>query len=160
MRHDHKMIKKFTPQLTRAALALIVAIVGALTLQPTTANAFSFKPTASEWAMWPEHCRARYASLQVGKHLPFVAAYPPAMISAWRSRLGEKTFTHLHHYCASLAYMQRASSAQSNQERNHLLKSAEGECRYTLSRIPPTSPVYREVAGHMQMVQALRGAAR
>jgi len=153
------MIKKPKLRSPGTRRRFTIAVVMTMALLPGSAIAFNFKPTVMEWAMWPEHCRARYASLQVGKQLPYVATYPPTMITTWKARIGDETFVHLHHYCASLAYMQRASLAVSKQERNHLLKSAEGECRYTLSRIPSNGPLYREVAGHMQMVQSVRGAA-
>jgi hypothetical protein len=85
------------------------------------------------------------------------ATVPPAMIQNWKTRIGNTTYTHVHHYCASLVYMQRASMAQTNQDRNHLLRLAEGDCNYTLKRIPPTSPIYRDVAGHYQYVRSVRG---
>jgi hypothetical protein len=136
-----------------------MSAVAALALLPCTAVAFDFKPTPLEWATWPDFCKARYVTVPIGQKSPYRTAVPPAAIETWRNRLGNKTFTHVHHYCASLVYVQRANSAPSNQERNHLLKMAEGDCHYTLSRIPPTSPLYRDVAGHLQLVRILRGTA-
>ncbi len=43
-------------------------------------------------------------------------------------RLGNQAFTHVHHYCASLVYSQRAGVARSGQERKQLLRQAEGDC--------------------------------
>ncbi len=102
-------------------------------------------------------CKARYVTTSVGKNSPYVSSVPPAMIQNWTKRLGNTTYTHVHHYCASLVYMQRASTARTNQERNHLLRLAEGDCNYTLKRIPPTSPIYRDVAAHHQYVRSVRG---
>lgn len=142
---------------SRAAwpVALTAALLAGLL--PSLAQAFNFKPTPAEWAMWPDYCKARYVTTSVGRESPYRSTVPPAAIESWKSRLGNTTYTHVHHYCASLVYMQRASAAQSNQERNHLLRMAEGDCNYTLKRIPPNSPIYRDVAGHLQYVRTVRG---
>jgi hypothetical protein len=134
-----------------AAVALLAALL------PASALAYNFKPTPAEWAMWPDYCKARYVTTSVGQKSPYVASVPPAMIENWKKRLGNTTYTHVHHYCASLVYMQRASTAQTNQDRNYLLRLAEGDCNYTLKRIPPTSPIYRDVAAHHQYVRSVRG---
>jgi hypothetical protein len=142
----------------RSALRRGIAAVAFLAaLLPTSALAYNFKPTPAEWAMWPDYCKARYVTTSVGKNSPYVSSVPPAMIQNWTKRLGNTTYTHVHHYCASLVYMQRASTARTNQERNHLLRLAEGDCNYTLKRIPPTSPIYRDVAAHHQYVRSVRG---
>ena len=70
-----------------------------------------------------------------------------------------QAFTHVHHYCASMVYTQRAGVARTGQERKQLLRQAEGDCNYTLKRTPPTSPIYREVAKQCQMATAARSAA-
>jgi hypothetical protein len=142
---------------SRAAWPVVMATILLASLLPFAANAFNFKPTPAEWAMWPDYCKARYVTTSVGRQSPYYATFPPAAIETWKTRLGNATYTHVHHYCASLVYMQRASMAKSNQERSHLLRMAEGDCNYTLQRIPPNSPIYRDVAGHLQYVKSVRG---
>lgn len=132
--------------------------LGAMLL-PAPVLAYSFKPTPAEWALWPDYCKARYVTTNIGRKSPYANTLPPAMIENWRKRLGNTTYTHVHHYCASLVYMQRSSSAQTNQERKYLLRLAEGDCNYTLKRIPPTSPIYRDVVGHYNFVRSVRGTA-
>jgi len=137
----------------------IMVLAAALTLLPCVAHAYHFKPTPAEWALWPDYCKARYVTTTIGRKSPYKSMFPPAAVDNWRHRIGTQTYTHIHHYCASLVYLQRAGVAASNQERNYLLRLAEGDCNYTLKRIPPTSPLYREVVGHLQLVRAIRGTA-
>lgn len=141
------------------ARRLLASAIVAGALMPVTAFAYHFKPTPAEWAMWPDYCKARYVTTSVGKNSPYAGTFPPAMVENWKKRLGNQTYTHVHHYCASLVYLQRAGSAPTNQERNYLLRLAEGDCNYTLKRIPPTSPIYREVVGHHNLVQSVRGTS-
>jgi len=137
----------------------MVAAVTSGVLLPLAASAYSFKPTPSEWAMWPDFCKARYVETSIGRKSPYHGTVPAAVTATAKKRIGNQAFTHVHHYCASLVYMQRATVARSGQERKHLLRQAEGDCNYSLKRTPPTSPIYREVANQCQMATAARAAA-
>ncbi len=140
----------------RRHLVLIAALAVAV---PELAAAYNFKPTPAEWAMWPEFCKARYVTTSVGRNSPYYGTVPAATIENWKRRIGNVSYTHVHHYCASLVYMQRSSSAASKQDRNYLLKLAEGDCNYTLKRIPTTSPIYRDVLGQCNYARSVRGSA-
>jgi hypothetical protein len=128
------------------------------TLLPMTSAAFDFKPTPAEFAVWTDYCKARYVVSVVGKTSPYASMVTPAMVQMWRTRLGPATFEPLHHHCAGLIHMQRAGLAQDEQHRRYEYRNAERESRYTLERIPPTSPLYREVLGNVQMARAMQGA--
>lgn len=125
---------------------------------PATSIAFSFMPTPAEWALWPDYCKARFVVSEIGKTSPYVSMVPPAMVQMWRTRLGTPTFTPLHHHCAGIVHMQRARFADTDERRRHEYRSAERESRYTLERIPPTSPLYREVLVNVQMAKAMAGS--
>lgn len=144
----------------RASLQVFIAIFVAWTCLLPTAFALNFKPTPMEWATWPEYCRAKYVTGPLGKKSQYAGSVPRAVIDNWRSRLGSTTWDHVHHYCASLAYMQRALAAQSKRDRDFHLRNAEGDCNYTLKRIPRTSPIYKDVAGHYQYVRSVRGTMK
>ena len=149
----------FDHALTRRgpSLATLLLILGQCTLLPLTARAFDFKPTPAEWAMWSDYCKARYVVSSVGLTSPYASMIPPAMVQMWRTRLGEPTFSPLHHHCAGLVHMQRARLARNDQERIFEYRAAEQESRYTLERLPPTSALYREVLGNVQMASAMLG---
>ena len=76
----------------------------------------------------------------------------------WRTRRGPATFEPLHHHCAGLIRMQRNRPAHDENRRRYGCGNAERESRYTLEPIPPTSPLYREVPGNVQMARAMQGA--
>jgi len=138
---------------TRRLLAVCLS-----TLLPLTAAAFDFKPTPAEFAVWPEYCQARYAVSIPGKASPYASMVSPAMVQMWRTRLGPQTFEALHHHCAGLIHMQRARLAPDEQHRVYEYRSAEQESGFTLKAIPPTSPLYRQVLGNVQMARAMLGA--
>jgi hypothetical protein len=139
------------PRLTFVAAAVAALLSG-------TVQAYDFKPAPAEWAMWPDYCKARYVTTAVGKASPYFSMFPAAGVQRWRTLLGTPTFDAVHHYCAGLIWMQRASLATTDQQRRHMLRNAEAECRYTFERIPPTSPIYREVASNLQLARAMLGS--
>ena len=57
-----------------------------------------------------------------------------------------------------MIHLQRARMADSEQRRKFEYRNAESNIRYTLERIPPTSPLYREVLGNYQMAKAMVGS--
>jgi hypothetical protein len=138
-----------------AAGRLLLVCLSALL--PLTSFAFDFRPTPAEFAVWSDYCKARYVVSAIGKTSPYASMVPPAMVQMWRTRLGPATFEPLHHHCAGLIYMQRARLAPDDQHRLYGFRSAERESQYTLERIPPTSPLYREVLGNVQMARAMQG---
>jgi hypothetical protein len=138
-----------------AAVRILGLCLAGLLAAP--AMAFDFKPTPAEWTMWSDYCKARYVQSSVGKTSPYAAMVPPSISQMWRTRLGDATFDPLHHHCAGLIYMQRARLAPNDQQRVFNYRSAQRESSYTLQRIPPTSPLYREVLGNVQMAQAMLG---
>lgn len=137
---------------------MVAAVISGVLL-PVVALAYHFKPTPSEWAMWPDFCKARYVQTSIGRKSPYHGTVPAATTETAKKRVGNQAFTHVHHYCASLVYSQRAGVARSGQERKQLLRQAEGDCEYTLKRTPPTSPIYREVAKQCQVAAAARSSA-
>lgn len=146
-------------QAGRISKGLAAAAMVSGLLMPVGASAYSFKPTPAEWAVWPDFCKARYVQTSIGRKSPYHGSVPAATKQTAEKRLGNDAFTHVHHYCASLVYIQRAGVARSGQERKHLLRQAEGDCNYSLKRTPTTSPIYREIAKHCQMAGAMRAAA-
>jgi hypothetical protein len=150
---------KQAARVSRIAWGVTAVALACGALLPAGAMAYSFKPTPAEWAMWPDFCKARYVQTSVGRQSPYKGTVPPAITETAKKRIGNQALTHVHHYCASLVYIQRAGVARSGQERKHLLRQAEGDCNYSLKRTPTTSPIYREIANHCQMAAAMRAAA-
>lgn len=138
--------------------AMLVAVATLLFAAP--ASAFRFVPSASEWATWPEYCRARYAQLSKGQREAFSKGYPPANIEKWSDLLGQESFVHIHHYCAAIALVQRAAMSASARERVSVLEYANNNAKYAAARIPAKSPVYAEVQGTLMRVESQLATAR
>jgi len=113
-------------------------------------------PTPSEWANWPEYCRAKYAYLRSSETLEFGPPVPSSLFEKYETSLG-RAWVFVHHHCASLAYLQRAQLALSPRDRNLALKKALEESRFTLTRIPAELPIYAEIATHMGTVSRASG---
>ncbi len=111
----------------------------------STANAFNFVPREAEWASWPPHCRARYSVSPAATGTPFYGAVNPAEVQQWQARLTDKVWEHMHHYCAGLAWLQRAQLATSSKSRKSALHAASREVSYTQRHLKPGQPLFPEV---------------
>lgn len=142
------------PVVARFGALLIVAA-----MLPLTGHAYTFEPTDMEWAAWPEYCRARYATTEIGKSSKWARQYSPALISSERRRIGDPSFLHVHHYCAGLAWLSRSKTEPQVKLRESKLNQANTEMSYTLERIPESSPIYPSVAVNTARVTSQLGQA-
>lgn len=113
-------------------------------------------PTPSEWANWPEYCRAKYAFLRRSETLEFGPPVPTALFEKYDASLGQ-AWIFVHHHCAGLAYLQRAQLALTPRDRKYALGKAFSESRFTFARIPTELPIYAEIATHMGTVSRASG---
>jgi tetratricopeptide (TPR) repeat protein len=92
-------------------IAALLAL--ALCLAPGLLQADAGYPTASELPLLPPFCKARsqYAA--------------PGEAERWRSIMGYKNWTHMHHYCQDLNLIRRAELATNRDTRNGMLKDAK-----------------------------------
>jgi tetratricopeptide (TPR) repeat protein len=139
--------------------ARLAALVGTL-LFPLASWAYTFEPSDFEWAGWPEFCRARYVTTQVGGTTKWARQYSQVAIERSRSGIGEQSFLHVHHYCAGLAWLSRARLAPEKKQKGSLLDQANEEVSYTFARIPPTSPIYSQVAVTLAQVYEQLGRSK
>lgn len=127
-----------------AAAALMLAA-----LFPTVSSAYSFEPTDLEWASWPEYCKARYVTTNVGTGSKFSRTFTMAQSEVQRRRIGDPSFLHVHHYCAGIVWLSRAKVESDPARRKSYLDYANTEISYTFERIPDSSPIYPTVAVNM-----------
>lgn len=123
---------------------------------PATARSYSFTPTESEWLAWPEYCQARYSTTLWGSRSKYGTRVSEAVQAHWESSAGE-AYTHLHHYCAGLAYLNRSRVETNESEVAHLLTMAAAEMTYTLERVHPPNMLYPEIAVNLAMVHHYSG---
>jgi tetratricopeptide (TPR) repeat protein len=143
------------PVLGAAALGLL----GLLAARPTFAY-WDFRPTPLEWASWPEYCQAQYQWVNAGYYREYASRFPESVVDSWRSRIGPDTFIHLHHYCASVIFLNRAKVSTDKAQRVHLLSDAYDNALYTFSRAGSSEPLYATMAGTLAQIQTEQGHAQ
>ena len=82
-----------------------------------------FMPSASEMALLPEYCKARFTD----QHSP--------QYQAWTQRVGPK-FLSIHHYCAGLNYINRYQRLVNDEKRGYYLSRAVPEIDYVAKNMP------------------------
>ncbi len=113
-------------------------------------------PTASEWASWPEYCRAKYTYMRSEVAAQFSPKISSAVISKSETSLGP-AWVYIHHHCMSLQYWQRANIALTPRDRTEALREATSESMFTFTRIPTQLPIYAEIATHLGTVARAEG---
>lgn len=143
-----------------ARFAPVAALLAGLLAVSQPANAFNFVPREAEWAVWSPLCKARYSVTKAANSSPYVNTVPAHEVAAWRARVGDYTWAHMHHYCAGLAYLHRAQRELDPQRRRGILKSASRETGYTYSQLlaRPGQPLFSEVSIAMALIEAERGS--
>jgi tetratricopeptide (TPR) repeat protein len=139
----------------RTALASAALVLACLL--PTLASAYSFEPTDLEWASWPEYCKARYVTTNIGEGSKLSQKYPQTQVANQRRAIGEPSFLHVHHYCAGIIWLSRAKVEANAERRKSYLEYANTEISYTFDRIPDSSPIYPTVAVNMARARLERG---
>jgi tetratricopeptide (TPR) repeat protein len=139
----------------RRFLLLSLLIGGVLASE--AALAYHFVPTEAEWTAWPDYCKARYVTTQVGGSSPFSRRFSTSQAAVWRNRLGDTAFTDIHHYCAGLAYMSRARADIDPRSKKENLRHALAETMYTFRQAPPSTPIYAQMAGTAAQILTAMG---
>jgi tetratricopeptide (TPR) repeat protein len=137
-------------------LLLLSLLLGGL-LANGAALAFNFTPTEAEWTAWPDYCKARYVTTIFGGKSAFASAYPRSQAAVWSSRLGEVTFTDIHHYCAALATVSRARAERDAHRKQEYWRYALQNALYTFNQSPTSSPIYPQMAGTIATIQTAMG---
>lgn len=141
----------------RTALASAALVLACLF--PTLGSAYSFEPTELEWASWPEYCKARYVTTNVGGGSKMAQRYSQSQVATQRRAIGEPSFNHVHHYCAGIVWLSRLKVEANPERRKSYVEYANTEISYTFDRIPESSPIYPTVAVNMARARLERGEA-
>lgn len=128
-----------------------------LLLISPAASAYNFQVTEAEWTSWPPYCKARYATVRVGKTSEFGRRVSTAEIDQWHALVGDDAWYGLHHFCAGLAYTDRAKMETGSGNREFAFKRALGEFGYMLRNTPATNPFYAETLTRVGLVHREKG---
>jgi tetratricopeptide (TPR) repeat protein len=121
-------------------------------LVSNAALAFQFQATEAEWASWPPYCKARYATVRVGKTLGYDRQISPAEIERWQSAVGPDAWYGLHHFCAGMALLDRAKSESNVSRRKNDLQTSLTNYSYMLRNTPVDNPFHAETLARMGLV--------
>lgn len=146
----------------RCRLTRMVA-AAALAFLTCASEAAFFPPSPSEWAAWPEYCKAKHTSFDTAAP-QYQRAVSPAIRSKWKTLLGDQTWTNIHHGCQGIIHIARAErmrgkhmNVPQRQKFEWELDQAEAEARYSFLRTPPGHPVYFFMESILARVKYLRG---
>lgn len=140
-----------------AVLLLVLVLLPCAAFLPRDAVAFTFDLSESEWAWWPDYCKARYLDLGFQASGAVGPPMSKSEIATWRSHIGPEVFTYIHHHCAGLVWLQRARLAVTPTERDFALRSADYESNFTLARIPAGTQMHAEILVHLGRIKRAAG---
>ncbi len=142
-----------TPTVTRALTAATLFLV----LAPIVRGAgWGFVPTARDWEAWPQYCRVQYSYINRGAN-EYGDYYPDSAINKWRSIIGEKTFTALHHYCKARIILEQMKLESNPKIKSYLVGVALDDGQFSYVRSDPQSIVYPSVASVMARAKFANG---
>ena len=111
--------------------------------------AYNFHPTATEWLVWPEYCKAKYVSgTVVGMNSKYAGTISKSVIKKWAITLGSAWYG-LHHYCAGMSYLGRAIRTHDQVEKKRLLKHVISETTFTFQRTDNNNIIKADMAALM-----------
>lgn len=132
-------------------------LLGALAYTPPVHAAWDFVPTGLEWQSWPEYCRVQYSWVNAGFEFQYGGTVPGEVVDSWRHTIGDLTFTGMHHWCASIHFLNRARGEPEPKMRNFELSRASEDAMFSFLRADPLSPVYPNMAVTVAQIRDAMG---
>lgn len=120
------------------------------------AEAYSFMPTDTDWASWPDHCKAKYVWTPYGRSTKFagdVGAAETAALEPWE----EAGIRGLHHYCTGMIWLKRAKLERDSVQRKYMLRNALNETQFTFERSPWSTPLFAPIGIQMATIMYEQG---
>jgi len=146
----HRTLRR--PHALTAAWLLCLLFVG----RPAHA-AWDFVPTATEWQSWPLYCRVQYSWVNAGFEFEYGGSFPNDVVDDWRRTVGDYTFTGMHHWCASIHFLNRARGETAPLMRDFEMRRAWEDAMFSFSRAEPQSPVYPNMAVTVAQIRTEMG---
>lgn len=150
---------------SRRLVGLVFFVLGmistnhVLAAKPGASRSDSRIPTLLELRTLPPYCGPRIGELLTANYPPeFVAANAPAA-KMWKERFGINDYSHLHHYCFALNYMNRARFASNRNSKKTYLGMALQDFDYVLNRWKPGFPLYAQAKVYRSQAEMLRSLA-
>lgn len=111
----------------------------------TSAHAYEFVPTTSEFSTWPRHCQARYVTTDIGRQQPWSAGFPQSIVDQQIAEVGWPTFEKLHHYCAGIIWLNRSRLERDAVAKKFDVRTARAEVLFTYQAMDKKHPIATSV---------------
>jgi hypothetical protein len=105
------------------SIHILLSVMAPVYAQSRNQPRLPFKPSDTELLALPDYCRARLGGSK-GAQLP------------WIQQMGKENFTHLHHYCYGLNYMNRIRVSFGSKHQKHYIQTALAQFNYVIQRWP------------------------
>ena len=135
----------------------VLLAVALLSGWPSVSLGFNFKPTTAEWEAWSPLCKARYSISRAADGTNFAGAVPAYTVEEWKAQMGEYVWSHMHHYCAGLAFQFSARQEYDRNKKAEMLRRAASEADYTRRRLEPGMPLFTTTTIAMASISLDRG---
>ena len=122
------------------------ALLALCVLSGPAQAAWDFIPTPLEWESWPLYCRVQYSWVNNGFEFQYGGRYSAEVVENWLKTVGKETFIGLHHYCASIHFLNRARGEPEPNMHRFELERAWTDVMYSFVRADPSSMVYPNMA--------------
>lgn len=119
--------------------------------------AWDFEPTALEWQAWPVYCRVQYSWVNAGFEFTYGGTVPMETVQNWKHIIGDETFTGMHHWCASIHFLNRARAEPDPKLHSFILNRASEDAMFSFLRADPLSPVYPNMAVTVAQIRDAMG---
>lgn len=113
-------------------------------------------PTLMELRTLPPYCAPRIGQLSFA-HYPreMVEANAPAA-KMWKEQFGARNYSHLHHYCFALNFMNKSRFEFDKAKKRHYIKASIGNFNYVLERWDPNFQLYSQAKIYKMQMESLR----
>lgn len=115
-----------------------------------SAEAYNFSATDRDWQSWPPFCQAKYIDGGQGRRSKYAKLVRHDDVEKWKRALGKPTWSHLHHYCAGIAWMRRATDRgwaiwHPKETGGVAYRAAMDNLRYMYANMPESSKMFPRV---------------
>lgn len=116
--------------------------------------ALAFVPTPTEWAGWPEYCKARYTVSGAGQDSSYSTMVSKATVDKWAGNFGT-AWNGMHHFCAAMIIFERGRHARDPRDRDGAFGRVVSEVNFSMRSAASLGSQHPIVS----VMQILRGRA-
>ena len=116
-------------------------------------------PTMLELRTLPPYCGPRIGELTFAHYPPQIVTANAPAAKMWKQRFGAANYSHLHHYCFGLNYINRARFMTNKVDRRHALTVAINNFNYVIKRWKPNFELYSSAKAYKHQAELMLSTA-